>query len=34
MVGLPVVVDLDAVLNQEPVEEDQYSHLTATMVRL
>ena len=34
MVGLLMIVDLDTVLNQEPVEEDQYSHLTATMVRL
>jgi hypothetical protein len=34
MVGLLMIVDLDTVLNQEPVEEDQNSHLTATMVRL
>jgi hypothetical protein len=34
MVGLLVVVDLDTVPAQEPVEEDKHSHLIATMARL
>jgi hypothetical protein len=34
MEGLLVIVDLDTALAQEPVEEDQYSRLIATMVRL
>jgi hypothetical protein len=34
MVGLLVIVDLDTVRAQESVEEDKYSHLTATTVRL